>query len=224
MRLVLRIGGSVIASPVDPQLIEEYADLLKRLRRSRHDVVAVVGGGSLAREFIQTAKDLGLTEQSQDEIAISVSRLFAQLLLKKLGNAGCKNVPLTVEEAAKYVRRRKIVVMGGLRPGMTTDTVAALLAKKTGADLLIKATDQDGIYDKDPKKHADAVKLDHLSFRSLTRVMSENKHIAGIHQIIDPEAIKILRYNRTKVAFVNGFEPRNVMKVIEGKQIGTLID
>lgn len=224
MRVVLRIGGSVIASPLNPSLIGKYADLLKSLKRKGHEVAVVVGGGTLAREFIKAAKELGLNEKTQDNIAISVSRLYAQLLLKKLGKLGCDAVPLTIEEAAKCLHQGRIAVMGGLKPGMTTDTVAALIVEQANADLLIKATDQDGIYDKDPRKYADAIKLDHLRFEDLSRVFAEDKHKAGIHQVIDPEAVKILKRKRVRVFVVNGFTPENVLVVVKGERIGTLID
>lgn len=224
MRIVLRIGGSVVASPIDTNLIAEYVQMLKDLRALKHKVAVVVGGGNLARELINVARSLGLKEEAQDEVAILVSRLFAFLFTNKLGSAGCKTVPLKIEEAARILRKGKIVVMGGLRPGMTTDTVAALIAEAMKADLLVKASDQDGVYDKDPRKHADAVKLEHLSFEDLPKVFSEGKHKAGIHQIIDPEAVRILMRARVKVAVVNGFEPENVLMAVAGKCEGTLVD
>jgi len=223
MRVVLRIGGSVIASPVNTELISKYANLLKTLKEQGHDVAVVVGGGTLAREFIAVAKNLGLDEQAQDEIAISVSRVFAQLFLKKLGKMSCRTVPLTVDEAADCLNEGKILVMGGLKPGMTTDTVAALIAERINADLLVKGTDQDGVYNKDPKKYEDAVKLDHLSFDDLANVFSENKHKAGIHQIIDPEAVKILKRKRVRLVVVNGFKPENILAAVSGKSVGTVI-
>jgi len=224
MRLVLRIGGSVVASPIDTILIGKYVAVLKKLKAQGHDVAVVVGGGALAREFIEVAKDLGLDESSQDEVAISVSRIFTQLFLMKLGKSGCEAVPLTVEHAVKCLQGGKVAVMGGLKPGMTTDTVAALIAEKVNADLLIKATDQEGIYSKDPRKHADAVMLKHLSFEELSNVLAEDKHKAGIHQILDPEAIKILKCKRVRVVVVNGFKPENILAVVEGKNVGTMID
>jgi uridylate kinase len=224
MRVVLRIGGSVVASPVNPDLISRYSDLLKNLRKHGHELAVVVGGGVLARDFIRVAKDLGLDEKAQDEIAISVSRIFAQLFLKKLGKLGCGNVPLTIEDTAKCLTEGKIAVMGGLKRGMTTDTVAALIVEQTNADILIKATNQEGIYDKDPRKYADAVKLDHLRFEDLSRVFAEDKHKAGIHQIIDPEAVKILKRKRVSVFVVNGFKPENVLAVVSGERVGTVID
>lgn len=224
MRIVLRIGGSVFASPIKPDLVNKYAALLRKLVKSGHVVAVVVGGGALAREFIGVAKSLGLREAAQDEVAISVSRVYAQLFLNTLGEIGYDTVPTTIDDAVKCLDGGKIVVMGGLKPGMTTDTVAALIAEKVKADLLIKASDQEGIYDKDPRKHSDAVKLDRIKLENLSRVCTEDQHKAGIHQIIDPEAVKVLKRSRIKVVVVMGFKPENVLKAIEGKKVGTFID
>jgi len=223
MRVVLRIGGSVVASPINTELISKYAELLKTLKKQGHEVAVVVGGGSLAREFISIAKNLSLDEQAQDEIAISISRIFAQLFIKKLGTLSCNTVPLTVDNAAECLGKGKIVVMGGLKPGMTTDSVAALLAERVNADLLVKGTDQDGVYDKDPRKHSDAVKLDRLSLDELAGVFDESKHKAGIHQIIDPEAVKILKRRRMRLIVVNGFAPENILAAVNGESVGTVI-
>ena len=71
--------------------------------------------------------------------------------------------------------------------------------QRVGADLLVKSTDQDGVYYKDPRKHADAVKLDKLSFEDLPKIFDEKVHKAGMHQIIDPEAVKVLKRHRVKL-------------------------
>jgi len=224
MRIVLRIGGSVVASPVNTELMSKYAELLRTLKEQGHEVAVVVGGGSLAREFIAIAKKVGLDEQDQDEIAISVSRLFAQLFLKKLGELSGRKVALTLDDAAEFLSEGKIVAMGGLKPGITTDAVAALVAERVKADLLVKGTDQNGVYNKDPRKHADAVKLDRLSFDDLSNVFSENKHKAGMHQIVDPEAVKVLKRERMKLIVVNGFKPENILAAVNGEKVGTVIN
>ena len=203
--------------------MSKYADLLRALKEQGHEVAVVVGGGSLAREFIAVAVNLGLDEQAQDEIAISVSRLFAQLFLKKLGDISGRKVALTLDDAAECLSEGKIVVMGGLKPGITTDAVAALVAERINAKLLVKGTDQDGVYDKDPRKHADAVRLDRLSFDDLPRIFEESKHKAGMHQIIDPVAVKILKRERIKLIVVNGFKPENVLAAVNGENVGTVI-
>ena len=223
MRLVIRIGGSVVASPVNIDLMSKYADIIKTIKQQGHEVAVVLGGGALAREFISVARNLGLDMIGQDEIAISCSRLFAQLFLKKLGEAGCSKVAVTLDEAAQCLSEGKIVVMGGLRPGITTDAVATLVAERVNAELLVKGTDQNGVYDKDPRKHNDAVKLDRLSLEELAAVFEHSEHKAGIHQIIDPEAIKVLRRKRLKLVVVNGFKPENILAAIKGENVGTII-
>jgi len=223
MLVVIRLGGSVIASPKNLKLINEYAKLLQKLGENGYKIVTVVGGGSLAREFIETGNQLGLKEKEQDWLAIHVSRLYAQLFAFKLGRDGTQDVPTSLSKAVEALREGRIVVMGGLKPGMTTDTVAAYVAKEAKAQLLVKATDQDGIYTKDPRKHEDAKKLDNLTYKDLTQLFEQNRHKAGIHQILDPVAVKILQKTNTKTIVVNGYDPQNIRQAVEGKKIGTLI-
>jgi len=223
MRVVIRIGGSVVASPPNPQLIKKYAEVFRSLRAQGHELVAIVGGGAPARQYIQLAKEMGLTEQEQDEAAISVSRLFAQLLAMKVGGLNWKTVPTSLNTVLELLRERGIVVMGGLKPGMTTDTVAAMVASQVGAELIVKASDQDGVYTRDPRKYVDARKLDNLSFDDVNQLMEQDKHKAGIHQIIDTEAIRVLKTERIKTIIVNGNKPENLVAALKGEKIGTVI-
>jgi uridylate kinase len=223
MRIVVRIGGSVVASPINTELMSKYADIIKTIEQQGHEVVVVLGGGSLAREFIGIAKHLDLDMDAQDEIAISCSRLFAQLFLKKLGEVAFSKVAVSVDEAAQWLGEGKIVVMGGLKPGLTTDAVATLVAERVNADLIVKGTDQNGVYNKDPRKHPDAVKLDTLSFEDLSKVFEHSEHKAGIHQIIDPEAIKVLKRKRIKLVVVNGYKPENIIAAIKSENVGTVV-
>ena len=223
MKVVVRVGGSVVGSPLNSLLIAKYVDLLKELKQQGHEVVAVVGGGSLAREFIKAAADLGLEETRRDWAAIHVSRLFAQLFMLSLGEIGCGSVPVSVDEAQACLDTGKVVVFGGLRPGMTTDSVAALIGERIHADLLVKGSNVDGIYSKDPKKYSDAKKLDALRFEDLGKLFEADSHRAGINQIIDPEAVKILQRCKIKTVVVNGYDSENVLAAVKGKQVGTVI-
>jgi uridylate kinase len=90
--------------------------------------------------------------------------------------------------------------------------------------LLVKGTDQDGVYDKDPRKFPDAVKLDKLSIDDLAKVFGESVHKAGIHQIIDPEAIKVLKRKPLRIIVVNGFKPENLLAAVKGEHVGTAIN
>ena len=87
MRVVFKIGGSVIASPINTDLIRKYTKLFNKIEKQGHKIVIVVGGGKIAREFIKIAKELDLEEKDQDIIAISVSRILALLFIKKIGKS-----------------------------------------------------------------------------------------------------------------------------------------
>ena len=223
MKVVVRIGGSVLGSPPNPSLINDYVNLLKKLKEQRIEIVAVVGGGLLARHFIQIASKLGLNEKKMDWAAIHVSRLFAQLFLLCLGDDGCESVPVSVDEAQVCLELGKIVVMGGLRPGMTTDSVAALIGERIKADLLVKGSNVEGIYNKDPNKDPNAKMLRKLRFNDLSTLFEESTHKVGINQIIDPEAVKILQRCKLKTVIVNGSNSENLLAVVKGKNVGTVI-
>jgi uridylate kinase len=223
MKVIVRVGGSVVGSPLKASLISDYVALFKELKQQGHEVIAVVGGGSLARYFIKVAAALGLEEAKRDWAAIHVSRLFAQLFVLGLGDAGCGTMPVNLDEVDACIETGKIVVMGGLRPGMTTDTVAAIIGERIGADLLVKGSNVDGIYSKDPGKYSDAKKLDILTFDDLDELFESNKHKAGIHQIVDPEAVKILQRSKLTTVIVDGYDTANVMAAVNGEKVGTVI-
>ena len=88
----------------------------------------------------------------------------------------------------------------------------------------MKGTDQEGVYNKDPRNNSDAVKLDSLTFDNFSKIFEGSMHKAGIHQIIDPEAIKVLKRHRVKLVVVNGFKPENILAAVNGEKIGTIID
>ena len=113
--------------------------------------------------------------------------------------------------------------MGGLEPGMTTDTVAARLAKETSSKLLVKATDRSGIYNKDPARYPDAVKLTEVSYEELAEILEKSQHEAGISQILDSVAIRILSEAGVKTVVVDGKHPENVLKAIAGERLGTTV-
>ena len=141
----------------------------------------------------------------------------------RLGDLGCGKVPVSIDETVECFKRGKIVVMGGLKPGMTTDAVAAMIAERLKAALLVKATDQEGIYTKDPDKFPEATKIDEISFKDLFALLEEDKHKAGIQQILDPVAVRVLQKSRIRTVVVNGFKPTNILLVLKGERIGTTI-
>ena len=150
-------------------------------------------------------------------------KVICAVVPQKNRRVGCGKVAVSLDEAAQCLSEGKVVVMGGLKPGITTDTVATLVAEQVHADLLLKGTDQSGIYNKDPRKYSDAVKLDVLSLEDLSKILEQNVHQAGIHQIIDPVAMQVLKSKRLKLMVVNGFKPENILAAIKGEKVGTVI-
>jgi uridylate kinase len=224
MKLVIKIGGSVIASPLEPERILQYSNNLRTLKEEGHQIVVVVGGGKVAREFITIADKMGLADTDKDEIAISVSRLNAQLLARSLHELSSKSIPSTTEEVSKLLAAGKIVVMGGLKPGITTDSVAAIVLESTNSKILVKATDQDGVYDKDPRRFPNARKLDRLSYGDLHKIVTQETHRPGMHEILDPESIKILEKRKAEVVVINGLKPDNILLAARRVKVGTIIE
>nr|MDO8132744.1 UMP kinase [Candidatus Njordarchaeum guaymaensis] len=224
MKIVIKIGGSVIASPLNPELILQYCQVLKSLKAEGHQIVVVVGGGKVAREFISIAGRVGLSDNDKDEIAILVSRLNAQLIARALGDDGSKEIPSTAEQVGRLLAAGKIVVLGGLRPGITTDTVAAIVLKSISSKVLVKATDQDGIYDADPRRFPTARKFDRLSYSDLHKIVSQEGHKPGMHQILDLQSIGILESEKAKVIVINGSNPENISLTIKGRKLGTVVE
>lgn len=223
MKIVLRIGGSVIASPLNPRLILEYSKILRRLSLNGFKLLVITGGGDLARIFIENAKTMNMLQESQDRVAIQVSRVIAQLLAEALKPVAPVTIPRRIGEASKLLKKHNIVVMGGIKPGMTTDTVAVFATVKLGFDVLIKATNRDGIYDRDPSRYPDASKFDSLNFKELKDMFGRIRYEAGLKTIIDPKAARLIAKHRVKTIVLNGFIPENIELAVKGVKIGTLI-
>ena len=218
MKIVLRIGGSVLGSPPDGGIIASYAAIAEKAL-SKHKMVIVVGGGSIARQYIEAASKSGLGTEDQDLIAIEASRLNAKLVGMKLGSP---DVPTTVETAISRVTKNGVVVMGGLRPGITTDTVATLVAEAWRSNLMIKASNQEGIFTADPRVHKRAQLLPRVSYPMLEAILG-GRHAPGIHSIVDPVAVERIVKRRIKLVVVNGANPENVLSAIEGAPVGTTV-
>ncbi|MEM3538728.1 MAG: UMP kinase [Nitrososphaerales archaeon] len=222
MKIVLRIGGSIIGFPPNPLILKSYAEQISKLKEEGHIIVIVVGGGSLSRQYIEVAEALGLNDKDKDDLAILVSRLNAKLFAKKLKNLAPEIIPSSIGQLNRLLKASSVIVMGGLRPGMTTDSVAAIAAKAIKADIFIKATDQEGVYTKDPKIYPEAKKLESISFDELSKML-EVKHKPGMHSILDPKAVRILRDTNIKTIILNGFKPEGIILAIKGERIGTVI-
>ncbi len=220
MKAVLRIGGSVLGSPPSAKVVNGYADVVSDLNHEGHSVAVVVGGGQVSRDYIKSAAAMGLSPYQQDTVAIHASRLNARLVAMKLG--GVSSVPTSIDGMLQRLARNRVAVMGGLRPGITTDTVAAMVASRWRADLLVKASDQNGIYTEDPRINKRAKKLERINYEKMKQILG-GTHKPGIHSIIDPVAVDHLLETRIRLVVLNGSDPRGVLKAVRGEKIGTVV-
>jgi len=220
MKAVLRIGGSVLGSPPSAMVVNAYAQVIADLNYEGHSVAVVVGGGEVSREYIRSAAAMGLSTYQQDTVAIHASRLNARLVAMKLG--GVSSVPTSIDGMLQRLARNRVAVMGGLKPGITTDTVAAIVAARWRADIMVKASDQKGIYTEDPRVNRKARKLDALTYEKMKQILG-GSHRPGIHSIIDPVAVDQLTESRVRLVVLNGADAKGVIRAIHGEKIGTIV-
>jgi len=222
MKGVLKLGGFAFDPAVPAAKIRDYAKVIKAFSR-RNQLVVVTGGGSIARKYIATARELGASEAVCDQIGIHVSRLNAQLLATALEESAFPEIPETFEDLTRSAGSGLVVVMGGLQPGQSTNAVAALAAEVMHADLLVNATNVDGVYTADPRKDSHAKKLDEVTPEDLLRILSSEGIRAGEYAFMDPIAIRIIQRSRISATVIDGRDPSNVDKALRGKRIGTRI-
>ena len=220
MKAVLRIGGSVLGSPPLAKVVNAYADVISDLNYEGHSIGVVVGGGQVSRDYIKSASEMGLSSYQQDTVAIHASRLNARLVAMKLG--GVSSVPTSIDGMLQRLARNRVAVMGGLRPGITTDTVAAVVAQRWRADIMVKASDQNGIYTADPRINKRAKKLDKITYEKMRQILG-GTHRPGIHSIVDPVAVDQLTESRIKLVVLNGSDPRGVIRAVHGVRVGTVV-
>jgi uridylate kinase len=221
MKVVVSIGGSVLAPTVGSDRVGEYATVLQALADAGHELGVVVGGGPTAREYIGAARDLGANEIELDQIGIAVTRLNARLLVAALDDRAAPSPPEDHETAREALRRGDIPVMGGTVAGHTTDAVATALAEYVDADLLVYATSVPGVFDADPGEDDSATKFDSLTPAELTDVVSDIELAAGSNAPVDLLATKLLQRSGLRAVVLDGTDPENVTAAIDGGHDGT---
>jgi len=222
MKIVIGLGGSLLTRKLTPENFKKYAKVLIELKKKGHEIVVICGGGKTSRKYQKIAKSFKVSNTFADKIGILATYLNAMLLIAALGKHAHQKIFKT-EEEVKKVSKNKILVCGGNFPGHSTDYDSALFAKAIKADLLIKATNVNGVYSSDPRKNPRAKKFDKLSYKEFERIISKNKQGPGEHDLFDLSAIKIIKNSKIKTVIVNGKDAREILKAVEGKDKGTKI-
>lgn len=221
--IVLSVGGSIIVPSLESNKIGEFASVLKSLSE-KFRIFVVIGGGGEARRYISVARALDIDEATCDELGIMVTRINASLLSWALGDYAHPAIADNYNDALAYSKTAGIVIMGGITPGQTTDAVSAVLAERSGADLLVNVTSIDGIYSDDPKKDIGAVKFDSMTHEELVEIVSSGRMNAGSNNIIDLVAAKIVQRSEIPLLVTDGREPEAFKSAImKGTGAGTIV-
>ena len=223
-RVLVKFSGEALAGSdgygIDTKVLKYIANEIKSLVDNGIEVAIVVGGGNIIRGAI-AAKDGIIKRTSGDYMGMLATVINGVAIQEALENIGVETrlqsainmkeigESFIVRRARRHLEKGRVVVFvaGTGNPYFTTDTAATLRASEIEADLLIKATKVDGVYDKDPNKFKDAKKLDELSYeQALT------KHI----KVMDDTAIALARENKLPIIVCNMFEEGNLLNIVNG--------
>jgi uridylate kinase len=229
-RILLKLSGEAIGGEsgigISPEAIQDMAQQIREVRDLGVQVVVVVGGGNIFRGL--PGSERGIERATGDYmgmLATVINALALQDALEKLGVATRVQSAITMAQVAEaFIRRRavrhlekgRVVIFGGGtgNPYFSTDTAAALRANEIGAEVILKATKVDGIYDCDPKKNPKAKRFSQITYlEALQRQL----------KVMDSTAFSLCMDNKMPIIVFELFRPHNLKKIILGEKVGTLV-
>jgi len=229
-RVIIKISGESLSNPgglgINPARAEEVAARIAEIHSQEIEVGVVIGAGNLWRGLDGISH--GMDRVRADQIGMLATVMNALALADALERQGVVTRVQTAIEmraiAEPYIRLRamrhlekgRVVVFGAGtgNPYFTTDTAAALRAAEIGADLLIKATKVDGVYDKDPHKDASAKRFDRLTYLEALNLQL---------RVMDSTAITLCMDNCVPIVVLNLWDEDSLERVVRGESVGTLI-
>jgi uridylate kinase len=229
-RVLLKLSGEALMGEqgygIDPAIVQWIAADVAAVVAAGTEVAIVVGGGNIFRGLKGSAA--GMDRATADYVGMLATVMNAISLQDALERAGVPTRVQTAigmqEVAEPYIRRKairhlekgRVVVFGAGcgNPFFTTDTTAALRAAEINADVVFKATKVDGVYDKDPAKHTDAVRYESLTFQQV---------LSGELEVMDSTAIALCKDNSIPIVVFDLFGPGNIARAVAGEAIGTRI-
>jgi uridylate kinase len=229
-RILLKLGGEALAgvdgSGIDASRLREVASIIKEVRDSGVQMAIVIGAGNIWRGQNGIAK--GMDRSTADHMGMLATVINSLALQDALENMGVTTRVQTAIEmravAEPYIRLRairhlekgRVVIMGAGtgNPYFTTDTAAALRAMEIDAEVLIKATKVDAVYDVDPKVNAQARKLERLTYLEALELR------VGV---MDSTAISLCMENNLPIIVINLWLPDSLLRVVRGERLGTLV-
>jgi len=229
-RILLKLSGEALGGEngvgINPDSVHDMARQIQEVRELGVEVVIVIGGGNIFRGL--TGSERGIERATGDYmgmLATVINSLALQDALEKLNVATRVQSAITMHQVAEpFIRRRavrhlekgRVVIFGGGtgNPYFSTDTAAALRANEIGAEVILKATKVDGIYDCDPKKNLKAKRYDQVSYQEA--LLKQLK-------VLDSTAFSMCLDNKMPIIVFDLFKPHNLRRVVQGEKVGTLV-
>lgn len=217
-------------SEINNQWLSSASNVIVDYASTGKKIAIVIGGGFLARENISEARKSGVTDTFDlDLVGIEATRENASTFRQSLeiNNLDvAKHIPTSTEEAADLLNSFQIVVMGGTKPGHTTDAVSINLAVHSNANGCTIATNVDFVYDKAPQNNPDAVPFEKMNLEDLQRIVGPPEHMgAGPNVVIDPIGVQVAIEHNIELALLNGEDLDNLAKRLAGETFtGTIIE
>jgi uridylate kinase len=229
-RVLLKLSGEALSNPegggINAEILETLSSEIKAIVDSGTELALVIGGGNIHRGVAGATK--GMDRTTSDHMGMLATVINSLSLQDSLERKGIHTRVLSAidmreicepyirRKAIRHLEKKRVIIFaaGTGNPYFTTDTAAALRANEIDADIIMKATKVDGIYDKDPMKSDDAVKFNELSFMDVL-----NKEI----KVMDSAAISLCMDNNINIIVFNMFKTGNMKKAISGDKIGTLV-
>lgn len=228
-RILLKLSGEALAgdkkSGIDDDVVRTITSKIKEVSDLGVQVAIVVGGGNFWRGRSSekmdrvTADHMGMLATLMNSLALSdaleqhgaVTRVLSAIDVRQMAE------PYIRKRAVRHLEKGRIVIFacGTGNPYFSTDTGAALRATEIGADIFLKATMVDGVYDKDPNVYPDAVRYEKVTH---DEVLSSNL------KVMDATAAALCRDNHTKIYVFSMEDPDNIVRVVKGENIGTLVE
>jgi uridylate kinase len=229
-RVLLKLSGEALLGNedygIDPEVLKALAVEIIQAQKAGAQIGLVIGGGNIFRGAGLAAAGMDrVTGDHMGMLATVINALAMADALEKAGGYARVMSAIKINEVCEdYIRRRAIRHMekgrialfaaGTGNPFFTTDSAAALRASEIGADLLLKATKVDGIYEADPKKHPNAKRYEQLSYDEV---------IARNLQVMDTAAFALCRDNQIPLRIYDMMQPGALMRILQGETLGTLV-
>jgi uridylate kinase len=229
-RILLKLSGEALGGEdgagICPEFLQDMARQIAEVRALGVQVVIVVGGGNIFRGVAGVGQGIErATGDYMGMLATVINALALQDALEKLGVATRVQSAITMSQVAEpFIRRRavrhlekdRVVIFGGGtgNPYFSTDTAAALRANEIGAEVILKATKVDGIYDSDPKKNPNALRYAEISY-----LEALGKQL----KVMDSTAFSLCMDNKMPIIVFDFFKPHNLKRVVLGERVGTLV-